>query len=93
LTGAANRQRSHRVECTGNRPNLTAGWHDATAALSSPHACRARGDGQRPREKLTYELVVPMDGLKVAIQLPEELQSADRLTLDFADNSFVLVYA
>ena len=28
--------------------------------------------------KLTDELVVPMGGLKVAIQLPDELQSADR---------------
>jgi hypothetical protein len=42
-------------------------------------------------EKLTDELIVPMDDLKVAIQLPEDLQSADRLKLDFLDGSFVLV--
>jgi hypothetical protein len=42
-------------------------------------------------EKLTDELVVPMGELKVAIRPPEELHSSDRLTLDFADNSFVLV--
>src|ERR1019366_7496877 len=41
-------------------------------------------------EKLTDELVVPMGGLKVAIQLPEELQSAGRLKFDFVDGSFVL---
>ena len=42
-------------------------------------------------EKLTDEPVVPMSGLKVALQLPEELQSADRLKIDFVDGSFVLV--
>ena len=42
-------------------------------------------------EKLTDELMVPMGDLKVAIQLPEDLQSADRLKLDFVDGSFVLV--
>ena len=41
-------------------------------------------------EKLTDELVVPIGGLKVAIRLPEELQSADRLTFDFSDGSFVV---
>jgi hypothetical protein len=40
---------------------------------------------------LTDELIVPMGDLKVAIQLPEDLQSADRLKLDFLDGSFVLV--
>jgi hypothetical protein len=40
--------------------------------------------------KLTTELVVPMGGLKVAIQLPEDLQSADALKFDFLDGSFVL---
>jgi hypothetical protein len=40
--------------------------------------------------KLTSELVVPMGGLKVAIQLPDELQSADRLKIDFLDDSFVV---
>jgi hypothetical protein len=39
---------------------------------------------------LTDELVVPMGGLKVAIRLPEELQTADRLTFDFVDGSFVV---
>jgi hypothetical protein len=29
-------------------------------------------------------------GLKVALQLPDELQSADRLTFDFVDGSFVV---
>jgi hypothetical protein len=29
-------------------------------------------------------------GLKVAIRLPEELQSANRLTFDFSDGSFVV---
>src|SRR5664279_5854119 len=42
-------------------------------------------------EKLTDEPVVPMGGLKVALQLPEDLQSADRLKIDFVDGSFVLV--
>ncbi|MGH6851338.1 MAG: hypothetical protein ACREDD_12985, partial [Methylocella sp.] len=42
-------------------------------------------------EDLTDELVVPMGGLEVAIRLPEELQSADRLTFDFSDGSFVVV--
>jgi hypothetical protein len=42
-------------------------------------------------EDLTVELIVPMGGLKVAIQLPEELQSADRLTFDYVDGSFVVV--
>ena len=41
-------------------------------------------------EKLTDELVVPIGGLKVAIRLPEVLQSADRLTFDFLDGSFVV---
>ena len=41
-------------------------------------------------EKLTDELVVSMGGLKVAIEVPEELQSAGRLNLDFLDGSFVL---
>jgi hypothetical protein len=41
-------------------------------------------------EKLTDELVVPMGGLQVAIRLPEELQSANRLTIDFLDGSFVV---
>ncbi len=42
-------------------------------------------------EKLTDELIVPMGDLKVAIQPPEDLQSAERLKLDFSDGSFVLV--
>jgi hypothetical protein len=41
-------------------------------------------------EDLTDELIVPMGGLKVAIRLPEELQSADRLTFDYVDGSFVV---
>jgi hypothetical protein len=41
-------------------------------------------------KKMTNELVVPMGGLKVAIQLTEELQSADPLTFDFSDGSFVV---
>src|SRR5438128_1309849 len=39
---------------------------------------------------LADELIVPMGGLKVAIRLPDELQSADRLTFDFSDGSFVV---
>jgi len=39
---------------------------------------------------LADELIVPMGGLNVAIRLPEELQSAERLTFDFADGSFVV---
>jgi hypothetical protein len=31
-----------------------------------------------------------MGGLNVAIRLPEELQSADRLTFDYSDGSFVV---
>jgi hypothetical protein len=41
-------------------------------------------------KELTDELIVPMGGLKVAIRLPEELQSADRLKFDFLDGSFVV---
>jgi hypothetical protein len=41
-------------------------------------------------EKLTEEIIVQMGDLKVAIGLPEELQTADRLKFDFVDNSFVL---
>jgi hypothetical protein len=42
-------------------------------------------------EKLTDELIVPMGELNVAIRLPDELQSADRLTFDYLDDSFVVV--
>jgi hypothetical protein len=42
-------------------------------------------------EKLTNELLVPMGELKVALQLPDELQSADRLKFDCLDGSFVVV--
>jgi len=48
------------------------------------------GVGAIDPKKLTDELAVPMGGLKVAIRLPEELQSADRLTFDFSDGSFVV---
>jgi hypothetical protein len=41
-------------------------------------------------KELTNELIVPMDGLKVALQLPDELQSADRLKFDYLDGSFVV---
>jgi hypothetical protein len=41
-------------------------------------------------KKLTDELIVPMGGLKVAIRLPEELHSADRLAFDYSDGSFVV---
>jgi hypothetical protein len=41
-------------------------------------------------KKLTDELIVPMGGLEVAIELPEELQSADRLKFDFLNGSFVV---
>jgi hypothetical protein len=46
--------------------------------------------GAIDRNDLTDELVVPMGGLQVAIRLPEELQSADRLKIDFLDGSFVV---
>jgi hypothetical protein len=49
------------------------------------------GVGAIDTKELTNELVVPMGVLKIALQLPEELQSADRLTFDFFDGSFVLV--
>ena len=49
------------------------------------------GFGAIEPEKLADELIVPMGGLKVAIRLPEELQSADRLKFDFLDDSFVVV--
>jgi hypothetical protein len=39
---------------------------------------------------LADELIVPMGGLNVAIRLPEELKSADRLKFDFKDGSFVV---
>ena len=41
-------------------------------------------------KELTNELIVPMGGLKVALQLPDELHSADRLTFDYSDGSFVI---
>jgi hypothetical protein len=41
-------------------------------------------------EKLTDELIVPVGGLEVAIRLPDELQSADRLKFDYLDDSFVV---
>jgi hypothetical protein len=46
--------------------------------------------GAIEQNKLTDEVIVPMGGLKVAIRLPEELQSADRLTFDYSDGSFVV---
>jgi len=49
------------------------------------------GVGAIEPEKLTDELIVPMGELKVAIRLPEELQSSGWSALDFEDNSFVLV--
>jgi hypothetical protein len=39
---------------------------------------------------LADELIVPMGELKVAIRLPDELQSADRLKFDFLNGSFVV---
>ena len=48
------------------------------------------GVGAIEAEKLTDELIVPMGGLKVAIRLPEELQSADRLTFDYSNGSFAV---
>jgi len=39
---------------------------------------------------LTDELIVPMGELRVAIRLPEDLQSAGRLKFDFSDGSFVV---
>jgi hypothetical protein len=41
-------------------------------------------------KELTDELIVPMRGLRVALQLPDELQSVDRLKFDFLDGSFVV---
>jgi GH43 family beta-xylosidase len=41
-------------------------------------------------EKSTDELIVPIGGLKVAIRLPDEHQSVDRLKFDFLDGSFVV---
>jgi hypothetical protein len=49
------------------------------------------GFGAIEPEKLADELIVPMGELNVAIRLPDELQSADRLKFDFLDGSFVLV--
>jgi hypothetical protein len=48
------------------------------------------GVGAIDPKDLTDELVVPMGGLEVAIRLPEELKSADRLTFDYVDGSFVV---
>jgi hypothetical protein len=39
---------------------------------------------------LLNHLRQPKVWLKVAIRLPEELQSANRLTFDFSDGSFVV---
>jgi hypothetical protein len=48
------------------------------------------GVGAIDAKDLADELIVPMGELKVAIRLPEDLQSADRLKIDFADGSFVV---
>jgi hypothetical protein len=48
------------------------------------------GVGAIDSKKLTDELIVPMGGLKVAIRLPLELQSAERLKFDYLDGSFVV---
>jgi hypothetical protein len=47
------------------------------------------GLGAIDSKELTDELIVPLGGLNVAIRLPEELQSADRLKFDFLNGSFV----
>jgi hypothetical protein len=39
---------------------------------------------------LADELIVPLGELNVAIRLPEELQSADRLKFDYLNGSFVV---
>ncbi len=49
------------------------------------------GVGAIDPNDLADELIVPMGELKVAVRLPEELQSADRLTFDYVDGSFVVV--
>jgi hypothetical protein len=46
--------------------------------------------GAIDQKYLADELIVPMGGLQVAIRLPEELQSADRLKFDYLDGSFVV---
>lgn len=46
--------------------------------------------GAIDRKDLADELIVSMGGLKVAIRLPEELQSADQLKFDYLDGSFVV---
>ena len=48
------------------------------------------GVGAIDPNDLADELIVPMGGLKVAIRLLEELQSANRLKFDFLDGSFVV---
>ena len=48
------------------------------------------GIGAIDPKKLTDELIVPMGELRVAIRLPEDLQSAGRLNFDFLDGSFVV---
>jgi hypothetical protein len=48
------------------------------------------GVGAIDPNDLADELIVPMRGLQVAIRLPDELQSADRLTVDFLDGSFIV---
>jgi hypothetical protein len=48
------------------------------------------GVGAIDPKELADELIVPMGGLNVAIRLPEELQSADRLKIDFSDGAFVV---
>jgi hypothetical protein len=70
-------------------------YHDAESvivAVSRALLARPSIDvGAIEAEKLTDELIVQMGELKVAIRLPEELQSAERLKLDFSNGAFVLV--
>ena len=70
-------------------------YHDAESiivAVSRALLARPSIDvGAIEAEKLTDELIAPIGELKVEIQPPEDLQSADCLKLDFLDGSFVLV--
>jgi hypothetical protein len=85
------------VERTGPHPSLLPimiWWIEGTSTDKATGKVTKLGPsidvGAIERKRLTDELIVPVGGLQVAIRLPEELRSADRLTFDYLDGSFVV---
>jgi hypothetical protein len=85
------------VERTGPHPSLVPiiiWWIEGTSTDKATGKVTKLGPsidvGAIDPKDLADELIVPMGGLKVAIRLPDELQSADRLKFDFVNGSFVV---